>query len=221
MKKILAIVLVIMCVAGLAACKGAGAVYDIGNTDRANYYQNTYNEYVEMYGEAKLADDATYGKVLTGVAVVRLLDFTGDGIYELFIAYADGTVPYVNKQVIVGFDRGAATLIGEETEFSDDITSTEASGDEAPCLWLYTSSYDRSYVVTGENMATCAEYNTFVQIRNGEKVYKFMTEFTQKDGATLDGTYEKIDFINLTQEDADLVFEENDKVVKSIKSQAD
>lgn len=211
MKRIVAILMALVCVLSFAACNVPGAiVYDLGNVDRANYFEKTYNNYVDQYGKAEFKDG-----MLTGVAVVRLLDFTGDGVYELYIAYADGTTSYVNKQVVVGFDYGSATLLDEE------ITSKSSADAETPAIWFYKDSVNRAYIVTGEDLSASADYNTYVQTRDGEKIYSFQKEFTELDGNELDGDYEKIEVSGLTQEDADLVFEENTKVVDSIKGQAD
>lgn len=220
MKKFIAMLLVIMCVISLAACDLSGAItYDLGNADRANYYNRIYTEMVDKYGEAEMTADDTYGNVLTGVAVVRLIDFTGEGIYELYIAYADGTVPYVNKQLVVGFENGPATLIDEQTEFSDEITSKATADAAAPSLWLYKDNYGRAYIVTGEDLSKEAVYNTFIQTRGEEKVYSFDKEFSEVDGNELAGSYEKINLTGLTKEDADMVFEENEKVINSISGQ--
>ncbi len=224
MKKILAFVLAVICVLSLAACDMSGAIsYDIGNTDRANYFYNTYNEYVDKYGEAKLENG-----YLKGVAVVRLLDFTGDGVYELYMAYADGTEDYVNRQMVVGFDYGSAVLIGEapygmttgdEVTYAD-ITSKASSDAQTPSIWLYKDNLDRAYIAVGEDLSKSADYITYIQTRNNEKVYSFQPEFTELDGNEPGGEIEKINLSNLTEEDAKSVFAENEKVVNSIKGQA-
>lgn len=224
MKKILAFVLAVMCVVSLAACTPSGGIsYEIGNDDRADYFYKTYNNYVDMYGEAKLED----GK-LTGVAVVRLIDFTGDGVYELYMAYADGTEDYVNKQIVVGFDYGAAILIGptpkgmttgDEIVYADLTTKTSADA-EAPSVWIYKDDVGRGYIVVGEDLSRSADYITFVQTRGDEKIYSFQVEFTELDGNEPKGTFEKIDLVGLTENDVKSIFEENEKVVESINAQA-
>ncbi|MBQ8001506.1 MAG: hypothetical protein IJ298_09995 [Ruminococcus sp.] len=224
MKKILAFVLAVVCVLSLAACNLSGAItYDIGNTDRANYFYKTYNRYVDMYGEAELKDG-----YLTGVAVVRLLDFTGDGVYELYMAYADGTKDYVNRQMVVGFDYGSAVLIGDtpngmttgDEVIYADITSKSFADAETPSIWLYKDNIDRAYIAVGEDLSKSADYITYVQTRGDEKIYSFQVDFTELDGNEPGGTFEKINLSDLTQEDAKLIFEENEKVVSSIKGQA-
>lgn len=216
MKKIIALLMTVVFVFALTACSGRSAAdyYDIGNTDRATYFYKQYNSLVEKYGEASFDGDK-----LQGVAVVRLIDFTGDGGYEIYIAYADGTKDYVNRHQIIGFDRGPATI------FDEEITSKANASDATPQIWLYTDGADRGYVVTGEAMAEVADYSTFITTRDGEKIYKFQKEFTiggeNGDDVVLDGTWEKINLTGLTEEDVDIIFEENDCVVDSMKSQAE
>ncbi len=224
MKKILCFILAVVCVLSLAACDLSGAAaYDIGNTDRANYFYKTYNKYVDMYGEAELKDG-----YLTGVAVVRLLDFTGDGEYELYMAYADGTEDYVNRQMVVGFDFGSAVLIGDtpagmttgdEINYKE-ITSKASADAQTPSIWIYKDTVNRAYIAIGDDMSKSADYISYVQTRGNEKIYSFQVEFTEEGGNEPQGTMEKIDLSDLTEEDAKLVFTENEKVVKSINAQA-
>lgn len=211
MKRFFALVMALILVVSLMACTPKGAiVYNIGNVDRAGYFQKTVNNLVDEYGEAKLEGD-----ILTGVAVVRLLDFSGDGVYELYVAYADGTKDYVNKQLVVGFDMGAATLLDEE------ITSKATADDATPSICIFKDTTGRAYLVVGEDRATSAEYITYIQTRGEEKVYAFDTEFTEVDGATSEGTYETIKLSGLTKEDSKYIFEENEKVTDSINGLAE
>lgn len=224
MKKILAFILAVVCVMSLAACDMSGAVsYDIGNADRANYFYDTYNKYVDMYGEAKLENG-----YLTGVAVVRLLDFTGDGQYELYMAYADGTKDYVNRQMVVGFDYGSAVLIGDtpngmttkDEAVYAEITSKASADAQTPSIWLYKDTVNHAYIAIGEDMSKSADYITYIQTRNNEKIYAFQPEFTELDGNEPEGETEKINLSNLTEDDTKSIFAENEKVVNSIKGQA-
>ncbi len=214
MKRFLAIIFALLMVMAFAGCSKKGAiVYDIGNVDAASYFNREYDSLVEKYGTAELNGDK-----LTGVAVVRLIDFTGNGNYELYMAYADGTQDYVNRHKVVGFDRGSATILDEE------ITSKEKADDETPSIWLYKDATSRGYIVSGEVLTQKADYRTFIRTRNEEKIYAFVPEFTidaaSDDEVIIDGTYEKIRLSGLTQEDADFVIEENTKVVDSIKGWA-
>ena len=215
MKKIIALIMTLVFVFALTACSGKSAdYYDIGNTDRATYFYNQYKRLIDKYGAASFDGDK-----LQGVAVARLIDFTGDGVYEIYFAYADGTQDYVNRHMIIGFDRGPATI------FDEEITSKVKASDATPQIWIYTDAVGRGYIVTGEAMAEVADYSTFITTRDGEKIYKFQKEFTiggeNGDTVELDGTWEKIALTGLTQEDADVIFEENDCVIDSIEGQAE
>lgn len=213
MKKIIALLMAVVFVFALAACGKAEDYYDIGNADRATYFYNQYKKLIDEYGEASFDGDK-----LQGVAVLRLIDFTGDGGYEIYIAYADGTKDYVNRHQIIGFDRGPATI------FDEEITSKANASDATPQIWLYTDATGRGFVVTGEAMNEEADYSTFITKRGEEKVYKFLKEFTiggaSGDEVVIDGTYEKIALAGLTEEDAELVFDENDAVIDSVKGQS-
>lgn len=222
MKKFLAFILAMMCVLSLVACDMSGSIaYDLGSADRAKCFNNTYNNLVEKYGKAKFEN----GK-LTGVAVVRLMDFTGDGVYEFYVAYADGTQDYVNKQMVIGFDMGSATLIGrdgrhenqEETPY-ETITSKASSDASAPCIWLFKDTADRGYIVTGDDLSKSADYITYITTRGNEGVYSFQVDFTEIDGNEPQGEFEKINLVDITEDDAKAVMDENKKVIDSISGQ--
>lgn len=214
MKKVIALLMAVLCVLSLAACgRTSGDFYDIGNADRATYFYNHYKKLVNEYGEAALDGDK-----LTGVAVLKLIDFTGDGGYELYVAYADGTKDYVNRHQIIGFDRGPAIILDEE------ITSKASAGDATPQIWLYTDNSFKGFVAFGDSMNDVAEYYTYITKRGEEKIYKFQKEFTiggaSADEVDFNGTLEKILLTGLTEEDADAIFEENECVIDSMKGQS-
>lgn len=222
MKKLFAFLLAMLCVLSLVACDMSGAItYDLENADRARCFNNTYKSLVEKYGEAKFEN----GK-LTGVAVTRLIDFTGDGIYEFYVAYADGTKDYVNKQMVVGFDLGSATLIGkdgrnasqDETPY-ENITSKASADAQTPCVWLFKDAANRGYIVTGDDLSKSADYITYISTRGNEKVYSFQVDFTEIDGSEPQGEFEKINLVGITESEAKAVLAENEKVMDSIRAQ--
>lgn len=215
MKKVIALLMAVMFVFSLAACsKTSGEYYDIANADRATYFYNYYQRLVEKYGEPSFDGDK-----LQGVAVLKLIDFTGDGGYELYVAYADGTKDYVNRHQVIGFDRGPATILDEE------ITSKANAGDAVPQIWLYTDIVNRGFVGYGDSMNESADYHTYITKRGEEKIYAFHKEFTiggaSADEVDFDETYlEKIQVAGITEEDADLILEETQCVIDSMKSQS-
>lgn len=231
MKKLSALLLAIICVFAIAGCRkveNESVPYDLSQSgvsskgeklityDRARAFNSEYQRLVEKYGTADFDGDK-----LKGVAVVRLIDFLGNGNYTMYVAYADGTTPYVNKQEVFGFDNGMSKLLElNDSSVAIDITSKASADAEAPSIWLYTDVSGRGYIVTGEDMSKSADYNTFVGLKNGEKVYSFCCEFTKTDNETLGGTYEKINLAGITEEDAENIFSENQKVVDSMEAQS-
>lgn len=212
MKKVIALLMAVMFVFSLAACGKTADAYDIGNADRADYFYSRYKELVNQYGEASFDGDK-----LQGVAVLKLIDFTGDGGYELYVAYADGTKDYVNRHKIFGFDRGPAIILDEE------ITSKANSADATPQIWIYTDENFKGFMVFGDSMNDVAEYHTYVTKRGEEEIYKFQREFTiggaSGDEVEANGTTEKILLSGLTEEDADAIFEENESIISCMKNQ--
>lgn len=232
MKKFLALLFALICVLSFAGCRKVedeSVPYDLSQSgvtnkgeqlvtyDRAKAF---YKEYTKLTDEFGVADFD--GDKLKGVAVVRLVDFLGNGNYTMYVAYADGTAPYVNKQAVFGFDNGMSKLLEfKNTSVGVDITAKETADAEAGAVWLYTDSSGRGYIVTGEDMSKSAEYNTFVGLKDGEKVYAFQKEFTKENNEMLSGNYEKIKLAGLTEADAESIFAENQRVVESMKVQAE
>lgn len=238
MKKLFAVLFILVMVFSLAACKkvenapkteydvqdlgsndkkldGADAEYVVAITayDRAKFFYSEYDKLVKEYGEAKLQDGN-----LKGVAVVRLLDFMGKGNLNMYIAYADGTQPYVNKQKVYGFDNGGSVIIGdsyikkEGSSVGEDITSKATAGGDT-AVWLYTDVNQRGYIVTGDDMENSPVFNTFFQMYNGQKAYTFKEETKDVSG----GTFEKIKLTGLTDEEFESINGVTESVVESLK----
>ncbi len=205
MKKFISILLLLVVILSLVACSKVGRSYNIGNADRARVFYNTYNSYVEKYGEAK-----EQGGALCGAAVVRLYDFTGDGSPEMLIAYSSEKDGKVDSVMVCGFDMGYAELYNEK------ITSKAAADAKGNALWVYTDSSDLSYFVLGEDLSASRSYTTYQQAdAEGKALYAFAEAFST-DGKELGGTYEKFD---LTGVESDAIFTENENVIDALKSQ--
>lgn len=222
MKKVLAILLLVLTVCSLAACKSTQTL-DLGNTDRADVFGKNYDNLSSEYGKGEYKVDPELGGVLSGVAVMRLLDFTGDGTPELYVAYSDGTTPYANKQQIYGFSNGSAVIFSEfytdSLEFAD-ITSKSSEDAKAPCVWLYTDKSGLSYIVVGEDLSKEAEYYYLKakKLENGDREIMELA-FTEVDGHELSGTYEKIELAGVTEAEAERIFKENKKALDSVEKQ--
>ncbi len=221
MKKFISIMLLVIMVCSLAACK-PGEI-EVGNPDRADVFNKNYDNLSSEYGKGEYKVDPELGGVLSGVAVMRLLDFSGDGNPELYVAYSDGTTPYANKQQIYGFDSGSAVIFSEfytdSLEFAD-ITSKSSEDAKAPCVWLYTDKSGLSYIVVGDDLSKEADYYylKFNKLENGDREIMELA-FTEVDGHELSGTYEKIELAGVSESDAEKIFEENEKVLKSVQNQ--
>lgn len=204
MKKFFVLALAVVMIMSFTACGGNGKErYDIGNADRARIFYNTYQSFVESYGEAK-----AQGGTLYGTAAVRLDDFTGDGYPELLMVYSSEKDGKVDRVSVGSFDMGYGEIYNEE------ITS-KVNG--VPSLWIYTDSAEQSYLVLGEDLTKECVYLNYQQAdREGKPLYKFAEAFTT-DGETLSGEYEKI---NLTEnDDAQAVIDKNKGVINAMKSQ--
>lgn len=204
MKRFIAVLFCMIFIISLAACSNENS-YDLGSADRARVFYNTYYNYVESAGEANTIDNA-----LSGAAVIRLKDFTGDGIYEMLILYSSEKNGVVDKVMVCGFDMGFAMLLDEE------ITSKESKDADTSSLWVYTDSSNTSYLVKGDDLSGARSYCMYMQAdADGQSLYSFAEAFAT-DGNDLSGTYEKIDIVGA---DSKAVFAENEKVLNSIESQ--
>ena len=208
MKKFIALLLIILCVVPFAACNGAegsDTTYDLANADRARVFYETYEKFVEKYGEGKVVD----GK-LCGAAVVRLFDFTDDGSLEMLIGYSSQKDSAVDSIMICGFDLGFAELYREKI----NAKTTADSKDGVICI--YTDG-NINYIVSGEDLSESRSYATYKKTDNdGNKYYRFMEAF-KGNGEDLSGTYEKIEIAGHT--DAKENFDANTKVLDALKSQ--
>jgi len=80
----------------------------------AEAYLGVVNRLIDQYGEGAIElDDNGHSEHMTGVGIVRLIDFDGNGVYELYCAYQNHDYPWVNKQIIYGYDNGLIVLLEE------------------------------------------------------------------------------------------------------------
>ena len=223
MKKIIALLFALIFVFSLAACKKVtvadvpaeaedlrvvaqidGKDYQVVSYDAVHNYYEQYQELVKKYGEPKFED----GK-LKGVAVVRFGDFVGTGRQQMYVAYADGTKDYVNKQAVYIFDNGPGELIDKEgTSIKSDITSKDGS---TPSVWIFKSS-SKAYIVTGDDLSKNPVFHEYVRTSAGKEVYAF-----QKTSAKSDGTLIKINLTGLSSDDANKILDVTKDNIKTMK----
>ena len=84
----------------------------------AKAYLDVINDLVDRYGEGavEVNNNNIFGaeySCMVGVGIVRLIDFDDDGIYELYCAYQRDGGPYINTQVVYGYDDGLLVLLNE------------------------------------------------------------------------------------------------------------
>lgn len=208
MKKFLAILFALVFVFSLAACKSVSVVdvpaeaeelrvvadnpdtnATVVSYDGVHYFYQQYQNLLNKYGEAKFAD----GK-LKGVAVVRFADFVGSGTQQMYVAYADGTKDYVNKQAIYLFDNGPGELLSKKgTSITADITSKD---DGTPAIWLFKTD-SKAYMVTGDDMSDSVVFHEYVKSSAGKDIYAF-----QKTTEKTEGSYVKINLTDLSEGEA-------------------
>lgn len=224
MKKLISVIMLVLVVVSLAACSADNSPNTpsaIGNKDRAEKFEKDVNKVEEKSGKGILANDAALGNVLTGTAVVRVLEFSGDDKPEMYVAYSDGTKPYANKQQIYGFDNGPYEFFSERKgnlELSE-ITSKSSADAKAPCIWLYTDESGISYLVIGEDLSKEAHYYSYVTVNpDGSEVYNIVEKFTGLNGKVYEGTYEKIELAGITQDEANAIFAKNEEALKLIEA---
>ena len=183
--------------------------YIVVSYDSVHYFYNEYLRLVEKYGEPKVED----GK-LKGVAVVRFGDFVGTGRQQMYVAYADGTKDYVNKQAVYIFDNGPGELINKEgSSIKSDITSKD---DGTPSIWIFKSS-SKAYLVTGDDMSKAPVYHEYItKTESAESVYAF-----QETTKETDGSYVKINLTGLSADEANRILDvtkENVKIMQELYS---
>jgi len=94
---------------------------------RAAAYLNVIDRLIARYGEGEISTDNYFeDPCMTGLGVVRLIDFDGDGTYELYCAYSNDEASFVNKQAIYGYGDGLITLM-EECNVSNPGTDVSPS----------------------------------------------------------------------------------------------
>ena len=130
----------------------------------------------------------------------------------MYVAYADGTKDYVNKQAIFSFNNGYSELIDREgTSITTDIKSTDGG---TPSVWFFKGENGKTYLVTGDDMSKNVTFHEYVKTSGGKDIYAF-----QKTSVKTDGSYVKINLTGLSDGDAEKIIDvtkENVAIMKEL-----
>ena len=99
-------------------------------------YLNKVKELINKYGEANVSSMGYY----IGVPVVRLIDFDGNGIEELYCVYSEDNLYYANKQEVFGYIDDAVVSI-----FKSDVNNY---GTSVEPFVNYLTCSDKTYLLT-------------------------------------------------------------------------
>ena len=146
---------------------------------RAQAYMGVIDELTAAYGEGAYGPHAATAElVLRGLAVVRLIDFDGDGICELFCAYDKGT-GFADHLVLYGYDDQEGLYVAmAERRVSNPGT------DVSPSV-TFLAKNGLVYLVD-ENEMTTGDYYT-LQGREMVSVLSYYDDFWDGENYLLNG----------------------------------
>lgn len=125
-------------------------------------YEEIAEDLLEQFGPGKiLTDEYGYGSA-SGLFTVRLLDFNGDGIQELYCAFSDS--PYVYRQAVYGYRDGRAYRLLAPSPCANN--GTDVSPNTSLC-----ERGGKLYLKTGDH--TSFEGDLFTVSDKGEWVSEF------------------------------------------------
>jgi len=153
-------------------------------------YLGVIDELTARHGEGAIYNEQAIGTYdeyfMTGLAVVRLIDFDGDGSYELLCAYPDGSFSHqysnmVNKFVIYGYDNGLIVLMPERYV-------SNPGTDVSPSITFF-SKFGKTFLVDVNEIC----YGSYYTLENGRMVsvldyyYDFWADNPDQGAHTLNG----------------------------------
>lgn len=147
-----------------------------GNADAANPFMlekpNRYEAYLKVVEElTKKCGEASKSSynLFNGLAIVRLIDFDGDGKDELYCVYSDnGFEYYANQQEIYGFVDGKAVSL-----FKDYVCN---QGTSLEPFVEYMSCKDETYLLGSTYSGNTKYGKNWIKIKNN----KVLTQFSYK-----------------------------------------
>ena len=159
----------------------------------------------------KLLEDCGKPKVqnsfLNGVAVVRLIDFDGDGIKELLCVYPQENDMFANKQEVYGYADGEAVSL-----FKDRVQNWGTSVDP---FVEYIEGEKGAYILTDYRSTMSESKGTWVTFKNNQQTtgmsfYTNAPSFDSGEGQGAELIY-KIDDKKLEKEEFDKAMDEFNK----------
>ena len=137
------------------------AVQTLDDAAWAGAYLDVINNLISQYGEgvvrtASFSDDI----FMFGVGMVRLIDFDGDGTYELYCAYAKDEGFWVDSQVVYGYDNGLITLLEE--------CGVSSPGTDVCPSTMFLSKDGKVYLIVDDGMDV-----TYYTLKDGKFVSVF------------------------------------------------
>jgi len=141
-------------------------------------YLDVIDRLISRCGEGEIEYDNYFdGDYMSGLGVVRLIDFDGNGTYELYCAYSDEDAQFVNKQVIYGCDNKLVTLM-EECRVSNPGTDVSPST-------TFLSKAGKVYLVEVHEIVN----GRYLTVQNGKmvSVLDYYYDFWDEDRNSING----------------------------------
>ncbi len=130
--------------------------------DWKKLYMQKAEELIAKYGEARVS---SYGYYI-GLPIVRLIDFDGNGIEELYCVYSEDNEYYANKQEIFG--------IIDDKVISLYKGYTINSGASVDPYVEYLSCDKKTFLLTGSTPSSVSSSSTWSEL-NGEHFQEYIS----------------------------------------------
>ena len=145
----------------ISAVSKTEAVQTLDDAACAGAYLDVINNLISQYGEGTVGpSNVSFHNGMFGVAMVRLIDFDGDGTYELYCAYAKDEGFWVDSQVVYGYDNGLITLLEE--------CGVSSPGTDVCPSTMFLSKDGKVYLIVDDGMDV-----TYYTLRDGKFVSVF------------------------------------------------
>lgn len=142
-------------------------------SDVMQAYLDVIQELTEQYGEGAIGSSGLDGQnVMSGLGIVRLLDMNGDGIQELYCAYAQEGAAFINYQQLYQYREGEAVVI-----FEGAISNNGT--DVSPMTELIYKG-ENVYLADGRPLSLDGTYLRVIQ-GGTEEAFRFVSGYMSDD----------------------------------------